>query len=187
VPAKVRYTVGDDHLEVEGHGRIHAHDDGFIAATSVAEHAGLTALRASARRYEYYIGRADQLLLSDVEPELLDPDRAHVNATSISWADGEVHAQTLVVSTAEPDETFVRSVAAAVLARERCEIVSVAAHAEQGVWPTWLTLRVPTRGQTVGDAVRRADAIAAVIQAALDGGPNLRQPATSSVLVRPKR
>lgn len=172
MPAKVRYSAGDDHLEVEGHGCIHPHNDGFIAANSVAQHAGLTALRAAARRYEYHIGRANQLLLSEVEPEHLDPDRSTINATSVHWTDDEVHAQTLVVGAEEPDETLIRSVASAVLARERCELVSVSVHTEQGVWPTWLTLRVPTRGQTVGDAVRRADAIAAVIQAALDGGPN---------------
>ena len=172
MPAKVRYKAGDDHLEVEGHGRIHAHDNGFIAARSVAEHAGLSSLLAAVRRHEHFVGGGDELVLSDVEPAHLDPDHSPIDATSLRWDDGELRAQTLVVAAEEPDEEFIRSAAAAVLARERSEILQVAAHQEQGTWPTWLTVRVPTRGQTVGDAIRRADAIATVIQAALDGGPD---------------
>lgn len=132
--------------------------------------------------HEFVTGLAtNQLLLAHVEPEHLDPDESIVDATSLFWPRGEVRVQTLVMAGNEPDESFIRSAASAALARERSEIVETSAFEEHGEWTVWLTLRVPMRGQTVGDAVRRADSVRAVVQAALDGGVDL---STARDLVR---
>jgi hypothetical protein len=157
--AKVRYTQGDEFLEVVGVGRIVSTDAGLVANRSVLERAGMTSLREALVRYEFSWGSLHGNVHVTGEREDEIDDESQVDEISLVFDDGRLLAQAFIAVETQPDEQVILSLAAPLLARNRASIVEIVSHEEKWGWAVWLTLEVPIRRKSVGDALRLADLI----------------------------
>jgi schlafen family protein len=161
---KVRYRRDEEFLEVEGLGRIVSTDAGLVATREVLEPAGLTSLQAALRRYEYFWGAPDGVYVTDEDEAHID-DETQLDPTSLVFRDGHLMAQTFAAMAQEmPDEQLLRSLVAAIVERERMTIVRIRLVEEKWGWGAWLTLEVPIRGKTAGEALHGADAVREMIE-----------------------
>lgn len=165
--AKVRHRRGDEHLEVVGLGKVLATDAGLVANRAVLEPAGLTSLRSALQSYEYSWGTYFDSVHVTEEPEDQIDDDSQLDDVSLVFRDGRLLASAfLPVVEGTPEETVVRSLAAPTLEREGIGIEQVQIFKEKWGWAVWLTLDIPIKRRSVGDALRKADLISSVIQGA---------------------
>ncbi len=163
---QVRHKRDEEYLEVVGLGRIVPTDAGLVATREVLEPVGLTSLQAALCRYEYSWGAPGEIHITDEDEAQID-DESQVDQTSLIFRDGRLMGQTFVAAVeAKPDEQVIRSLASPVLERESMKIVEIYLTEEKWGWGVWLTLEIPIRRRSVGDALRRADLICGVIEGA---------------------
>lgn len=168
--AKVRHKRGEEHLEVEGFGRVLLTDAGLVGNRETLEPAGLTSLRAALQSYEYSWGGSEIDIHVTDEPEGQIDDDSQVDQTSLIFKDGRLLAQTfLAVADQEPDEAVMRSFALPVLDRVGVSLVDIYLSEEKWGWGVWLTLEVPIARRSVGDALRLADLVSAAVLGAYPG------------------
>ncbi len=164
--AKVRHRRGEEHLEVVGLGKVLPTDAGLVANRAVLEPAGLTSLRTALQSYEYSWGAFDSVHVTNDREDLIDDD-SHLDEVSLVFRDGQLLASAFVaVVEGTPEEAVVRSLAAPTLEREGIGIEQVQIFKEKWGWAVWLTLDIPIKRRSVGDALRKADLISGVIQGA---------------------
>jgi hypothetical protein len=179
--AKVRYRQGEEHLEVVNLGKIIPTDAGLVASRKVLEPVGLTSLQTALRRYEYSWGAPGDIHVTDEDEAQID-NESQIDQSSLVFRDGRLMAQTFAaVAEARPDEQVIRDLVLSVLTKEDMRIVDIDLFEEKWGWGVWITLDVPIRRKTAGDALRRADLICGIVEGAY---PNEFDAASAGSVIR---
>lgn len=162
--AKVRHLRDEEHLEVEGFGKIVPTDAGMVGNREVLDPAGLTSLQAALRSYEYSWGGSNIDVRVTDEPEGQIDDDSQIDQTSLVYRDGRLLIETfLAVFDQTPDETVVKNLASPMLEREKASLVEVFLSEEKWGWGVWLTLEFPLARKSVRDALRLADLVSGAV------------------------
>ena len=171
----MRIPRGRD-FEVQGVGFFEASDDALVASVHVVRDGSLTSLRHAVAKYNENRGTSDtepvEMFISDDHPDQFDPEESVflVNRLRIS-------ADAVLVSAESPTPAFLPSsepvnrLLSPFLKARRAELSTVTRIDGARGDAIEVEVNVPTRGRTVGDALRIGEDAQRLLDAAFATGP----------------